>query len=124
MLQDKLGSRNREQPETHCARSSLSSISSAFIFYSQAFPSISTGIYGYPIEDATHLALDLARRFCETEVGSKASHCLLSMTLSLYVLLLTARPHHFRMPYSFSLSWSSLITFQVVWSNKDKGVYE
>ncbi|KAJ7773084.1 hypothetical protein B0H16DRAFT_138331 [Mycena metata] len=36
-----------------------------------AFPSVSTGIYGYPIEDATHIALDLVRRFCESDVGSK-----------------------------------------------------
>ncbi|KAJ7650401.1 A1pp-domain-containing protein [Roridomyces roridus] len=50
-----------------------------------AFPSISTGIYGYPIEDATHIALDLARRFCESDLDR--------------------------------------VIF-VVWSNKDKEVYE
>ncbi|KAJ7707804.1 hypothetical protein B0H17DRAFT_917729 [Mycena rosella] len=54
-----------------------------------AFPSISTGIYGYPIEDATHIALDLVRRFCDSDVGSKASR-----------------------------------STCVVWSNKDKEVYE
>ncbi|KAJ7104264.1 A1pp-domain-containing protein [Mycena belliarum] len=54
-----------------------------------AFPSISTGIYGYPIEDATHLALDLVRRFCELDVGSKLDRVIF-----------------------------------VVWSNKDKEVYE
>ncbi|TFK45874.1 A1pp-domain-containing protein [Heliocybe sulcata] len=32
-----------------------------------AFPSISTGIYGYPITDATHLALDEVRRFLDSE---------------------------------------------------------
>ncbi|KAJ6513400.1 A1pp-domain-containing protein [Mycena sanguinolenta] len=36
-----------------------------------AFPSISTGIYGYPIEDATHIALDVARRFYESDAGDK-----------------------------------------------------
>jgi len=36
-----------------------------------AFPSVSTGIYGYPIEDATHIALDEVRIFCDSEVGSK-----------------------------------------------------
>ncbi|KAF8913560.1 A1pp-domain-containing protein [Mucidula mucida] len=36
-----------------------------------AFPSISTGIYGYPIEDATHIALKEVRDFVTTEEGSK-----------------------------------------------------
>ncbi|KAJ7158841.1 hypothetical protein C8R46DRAFT_1110520 [Mycena filopes] len=51
--------------------------------------SVSTGIYGYPIGDATHVALDLVRRFCESEVGSKLDRIIF-----------------------------------VVWSNKDKEVYE
>ncbi|KAJ7716734.1 hypothetical protein DFH07DRAFT_861946 [Mycena maculata] len=54
-----------------------------------AFPSISTGIYGYPIEAATHIALDLVRRFCDSDVGSKLDRVIF-----------------------------------VVWSNKDKEVYE
>ncbi|KAJ7475727.1 A1pp-domain-containing protein [Mycena latifolia] len=54
-----------------------------------AFPSVSTGIYGYPIEDATHIALDLVRRFCESDAGSKLDRVIF-----------------------------------VVWSNKDKEVYE
>ncbi|KAJ6577204.1 hypothetical protein B0H19DRAFT_1118658 [Mycena capillaripes] len=54
-----------------------------------AFPSISTGIYGYPIEDATHIALDAVRRFCDSDVGSKLDRIIF-----------------------------------VVWSNKDKEVYE
>lgn len=54
-----------------------------------AFPSISTGIYGYPIEDATRIALDEVRRFCESEVGDKLDRIIF-----------------------------------VVWSNRDKGVYE
>ncbi|EIW57258.1 A1pp-domain-containing protein [Trametes versicolor FP-101664 SS1] len=36
-----------------------------------AFPSISTGIYGYPIRDATHIALDVVRRFLESPEGDK-----------------------------------------------------
>lgn len=36
-----------------------------------AFPCISTGIYGYPIEDATHIALGVTRDFAESEEGSK-----------------------------------------------------
>jgi len=54
-----------------------------------AFPSISTGIYGYPIADATHIALDEVRRFFDSDLGE---------TLDLVIF--------------------------VVWSEKDKDVYE
>ncbi|KAI0687683.1 A1pp-domain-containing protein [Cytidiella melzeri] len=36
-----------------------------------AFPSISTGVYGYPIQDATHVAIREVRQFLDTENGSK-----------------------------------------------------
>jgi O-acetyl-ADP-ribose deacetylase (regulator of RNase III) len=36
-----------------------------------AFPSLSTGVFGYPVEDATHIALDAARRFLDTPEGNK-----------------------------------------------------
>jgi len=36
-----------------------------------AFPSLSTGIFGYPIEDATHIALDATRVFLDTPEGDK-----------------------------------------------------
>ncbi|PCH42242.1 A1pp-domain-containing protein [Wolfiporia cocos MD-104 SS10] len=36
-----------------------------------AFPSISTGIYGYPIEDATHIALDTVRQFLDSSHADK-----------------------------------------------------
>ncbi|PAV16393.1 A1pp-domain-containing [Pyrrhoderma noxium] len=35
-----------------------------------AFCSISTGVYGYPIEDATNIALNEIRKFLESEKGS------------------------------------------------------
>ncbi|TFK75142.1 A1pp-domain-containing protein [Pluteus cervinus] len=54
-----------------------------------AFPSVSTGIYGYPIADATDIALDEVRKFLETENGSKLERVIL-----------------------------------VVWSDRDKGVYQ
>ncbi|KAF7312237.1 Macro domain-containing protein [Mycena indigotica] len=54
-----------------------------------AFPSISTGIYGYPIVDATHIALETVHQFCESEHGGKLDRIIF-----------------------------------VVWSNKDKEVYE
>ncbi|KAL6302496.1 A1pp-domain-containing protein [Sparassis latifolia] len=34
-----------------------------------AFPSISTGIYGYPVEDATHIALKVVREFLDSLSG-------------------------------------------------------
>ncbi|KAF8737597.1 hypothetical protein AX14_012596 [Amanita brunnescens Koide BX004] len=36
-----------------------------------AFPAISTGVYGYPIVDATRIALSEARKFSESEAGAK-----------------------------------------------------
>jgi O-acetyl-ADP-ribose deacetylase (regulator of RNase III) len=54
-----------------------------------AFPSISTGIYSYPVEDATNIALDEVRRFLDSEEGE---------TLDRVIF--------------------------VVWSMRDKGVYE
>lgn len=36
-----------------------------------AFPSISTGIYGYPISDATHIALVTVREFLDTPSGDQ-----------------------------------------------------
>ena len=39
----------------------------------QAFPSLSTGIYGYPIDDATHIALDATRLFLDTPDGDKVA---------------------------------------------------
>jgi O-acetyl-ADP-ribose deacetylase (regulator of RNase III) len=38
----------------------------------QAFPAISTGIYGYPIESATHVAFGEIRKFLETEEAKEA----------------------------------------------------
>ncbi|KAL1694260.1 hypothetical protein GGG16DRAFT_47699 [Schizophyllum commune] len=54
-----------------------------------AFCSVSTGIYGYPIADATHVALDEVRKFYDSEDGEKLDR-----------------------------------TIFVVWSDKDKRVYE
>ena len=38
----------------------------------QAFPSISTGIYSYPMESATHVALGEVRKFLDTEDAKEA----------------------------------------------------
>lgn len=39
-----------------------------------AFPSICTGAYNYPIEDATHIALDTVRRFLDSDEGESLEH--------------------------------------------------
>ena len=41
-------------------------------FIAQAFPSISTGIYSYPVESATHVALGEVRKFLDTEDAKEA----------------------------------------------------
>ncbi|KAL5525493.1 hypothetical protein ACEPAG_6829 [Sanghuangporus baumii] len=53
-----------------CYRRSLS-IAAEKSFRSIAFPSISTGVYGYPIEDATEIALEETRRFLDSDNGTK-----------------------------------------------------
>jgi O-acetyl-ADP-ribose deacetylase (regulator of RNase III) len=42
-------------------------------WFPQAFCSVSTGIYGYPIKDATHVALDTVRNFLSSERGASVS---------------------------------------------------
>jgi len=36
-----------------------------------AFPSVSTGVYGYPIADATHIALNTTREFLDSDAGNE-----------------------------------------------------
>ena len=74
----------------------------------QAFPSISTGIYAYPIRGATRVALNEVRSFLESVNGNEVS-----------------TPH-----FSF-LASSDLENLKqlervifVVWSDRDKAVYE
>jgi O-acetyl-ADP-ribose deacetylase (regulator of RNase III) len=79
----------------------------------QAFPSISTGIYGYPIIEATHVALGTVRDFLESEAGNKVMFlglfCLDTLrrarTIAFCALVLIAFPHYlYRWKESFSLS--------------------
>lgn len=44
--------------------------------YCQAFPSVSTGIYGYPVRDATHLALNQVRQHLDSDDSLKVWGCL------------------------------------------------
>nr|GAT53229.1 predicted protein [Mycena chlorophos] len=61
-----------------------------------AFCCISTGIYGYPVPAATHIALDTVRRFLESEDGSKLDRIIfviwLNKDLDVYESLI---PEHF-----------------------------
>ncbi len=56
------------EPEllANCYRNSLR-LAADHKLLSIAFPSISTGVYGYPIEEACRIALSEARRFLEQE---------------------------------------------------------
>lgn len=74
----------------------------------QAFPSISTGVYGYPVEDATRIALNETRIFLDSNVGTQVLFCLLSRAP---IVLIKASRKLDRVIF-------------VVWGNRDKGVYE
>ncbi|KAH6913279.1 Macrod2 protein [Coprinopsis sp. MPI-PUGE-AT-0042] len=47
-----------------------------------AFPAISTGIYGYPVRDATHVALRTVREFLEKSEADKVGFQTLGSTVS------------------------------------------
>jgi len=59
------GHRNEETLLTDCYRNSLQ-VAEDLGIESIAFPAISTGVYGFPMERATEIALGEARRFLET----------------------------------------------------------
>ena len=44
---------------------------------------MSTGVYGYPVEDATHIALDEVRCFYDSEIGSKV--CISYLLYNLHI---------------------------------------
>ncbi len=62
--------------------------------YLQAFPAISTGIYSYPVESATRIALGEIRKFLDTDEAKEVhlvffflvSLCGCSVALTLYVV--------------------------------------
>jgi O-acetyl-ADP-ribose deacetylase (regulator of RNase III) len=56
-----------------CYRNSLA-LAAANHCRSIAFPCISTGVYGYPIEDATRIAICEVRRFLHTEGTEQKPH--------------------------------------------------
>lgn len=78
----------------------------------QAFPSISTGIYSYPIADATRIALNTARVFLDSEQGSKVRVAFTRLRFKSVIHLLIS-----------SVLQLERVIF-VVWSNEDKHVYE
>jgi O-acetyl-ADP-ribose deacetylase (regulator of RNase III) len=67
MLQTKPAVGSRKLAETYrLYRSHVCTRDDADEVMHQAFPAISTGIYGYPVGSATHIALNEARRFWGT----------------------------------------------------------
>ena len=51
-----------------CYRNSLA-LAKEYELHSIAFPAISTGVYGYPLEDATEIAVKTVSRWLETHAG-------------------------------------------------------
>ncbi len=62
-------------------------------FFFQAFPSISTGIYGYPVESATQVALGEVRKFLDTEEAKEACLVQVAIPTMWRVSLMGARAH-------------------------------
>jgi O-acetyl-ADP-ribose deacetylase (regulator of RNase III) len=81
------GSRGEAELLARCYRSSLE-IAGTEAFRSIAFPAISCGIYGYPIDEAATIAVREVRRFLD---GSDAPHrvLLVAFDLETYDVLTT-----------------------------------
>ena len=62
------GRERGREPEllASCYRNSLR-IAAGYNLKTVAFPNISTGVYGYPIEEATRIAIDTVKKFLEGE---------------------------------------------------------
>lgn len=60
------GHKNEETLLAHCYRNSLKAARDLGV-NTIAFPSISTGAYGFPLERATEIALEETRKFLETD---------------------------------------------------------
>src|ERR1700733_13772458 len=71
MLPREFEARRSEQPKINCTRMAprLAAFFWLIEFHPKAFPSISTGIYGYPIRAATHIALDTSLQFLQSPSG-------------------------------------------------------
>lgn len=46
----------------------------SYFAFLQAFPSISTGVYGYPMQDATNVAIETVGKFLESKEGKEVRH--------------------------------------------------
>lgn len=70
---------NHGEPEklTNCYRNSLA-LAAQHNIKSVAFPSISTGVYGYPIRDASVIAVREVRAFLETHPDMEVIFCCFS----------------------------------------------
>jgi O-acetyl-ADP-ribose deacetylase len=83
-----------------------------YLSISQAFCSISTGIYGYPIEDATYIALSEARAFLDADssVSTTSLHGLSNNTAD-----------HDKLTFGTFLKLERVIF--VVFPDRDRDVY-
>jgi len=61
------GTRNEEKLLASCYRNSLKAALDRGDIKTIAFPSISTGAYGFPLERATEIAMEETKRFLETD---------------------------------------------------------
>jgi O-acetyl-ADP-ribose deacetylase (regulator of RNase III) len=64
------GGENGEPGHLRAAYTSALELAEAQGFRSIAFPSISTGIFGFPVEQGAHIALQAARDFCQAHPAS------------------------------------------------------
>jgi O-acetyl-ADP-ribose deacetylase (regulator of RNase III) len=80
----------------------------------QAFSSISTGVYGYPIESATRVALGEVRKFLDAEEAKEASVVFVGIPTTRLVSLIGA-------PVPRTVQFERVIF--VVFSAEDEAVY-
>ena len=76
-----VGPKDRDQLKlTKCYENSLQIATLQSNIRSIAFPCISTGIYGYPNEDAAHIALSVTRKWLESKQNLASIDCIIFCT--------------------------------------------
>jgi O-acetyl-ADP-ribose deacetylase (regulator of RNase III) len=75
------GTKNEDVLLASCYRNSLK-VARDLGVKTIAFPSISTGAYGYPLDRATEIALKETKKFLDTDSDQQGRFCLLGPALS------------------------------------------